>query len=123
MFVQPHLLVVDDHDALRTLTVLRLRALGCTAVGVASVPAAIEALERERFDTVLSDHEMPGPNGLDLLAFTTLRRPETPFVLMSSVVDDDLRAAALDHGATAVYEKSDLIDSLQPVLPALPAAA
>ncbi len=116
MEATPHLLVVDDHDAFRELTVLRLRALGCTCVAVRSVPAAIDALARERFDVVLSDHSMPGPSGLDLLAYMHLRHPETPFVLMSSWIGESLRGEALARGAGAVLEKSDLVDSLAPVL-------
>jgi CheY-like chemotaxis protein len=117
METTPHLLVVDDHDAFRELTALRLRALGCTCVAVPSVPAAIDALARERFDTVLSDHSLPGPSGLDLLAYMRHRHPDTPFVLMSSWIGDDVRREALARGAVAVYEKSDLLDSLAPVLP------
>jgi two-component system capsular synthesis sensor histidine kinase RcsC len=116
MATRPHLLVVDDHDAFRELTALRLRALGCTCVAVRSVPGAIDALSRERFDVVLSDHSMPGPSGLDLLAYMRHRHPDTPFVLMSSWVEDELRTEALALGARSVHDKSDLVDSLAPVL-------
>jgi CheY-like chemotaxis protein len=117
MDLAPHLLVVDDHDAFRDLTVLRLRALGCSCVAVGSVPAAIDALDRERFDAILSDHSMPGPSGLELLAYVQNRHLDVPFVLMSSWVDDGLRAEALAAGAVAVHDKSALVDSLEPVLP------
>jgi CheY-like chemotaxis protein len=116
METTPHLLVVDDHDAFRELTALRLRALGCTCVAVGSVPAAIDALTRERFDLVLSDQSMPGPSGLDLLAYLRHRHPETPFVLMSSAVDEELRREAHALGARSVHDKAELVDSLVPVI-------
>jgi len=116
MDTTPHLLVVDDHHAHRELIALRLRVLGCTCVAVPSVPAAIDALSRERFDVVLSDHSLPGPSGLDLLAYMRHRQPDTPFVLMSSSVDDELRSDALALGARSVHDKSDLVDSPAPVL-------
>ena len=99
--VRLHLLVVDDHDAYRELMALRLRALGfrCTAVG--SVTAAIEALERERFDSVLSDYSMPGPSGLDLLAYVRRRWPELPFSIMTSFLEEDLRRELLPWGRAA----------------------
>jgi CheY-like chemotaxis protein len=109
----PHLLVVDDHASFRDLAVLRLRGLGCTCVAVESVPAAIDALAHERFDAVLTDHSLPGPSGLDLLAYMHHRHLETPCVLMSSWVEDDLRRKALALGAVAVYDKSDLVDSFK----------
>jgi len=109
----PHLLVVDDHTAFRDLATLRLRGLGCTCVAVGSVPAAIDALARERFDAVVSDHSLPGPSGLDLLAYMPHRQLETPFVLMSAWVDDDVRRKAIALGAAAVCDKSDLVDSFR----------
>jgi CheY-like chemotaxis protein len=116
METTPHLLVVDDHDAFRELTALRLRALGCTCVAVGSVPAAIDALSRERFDVVLSDHSLPGPSGLELLAYMHHRHLATTFVLMSSWVEDEVRSEALALGACSVHEKSELVDSLASVL-------
>jgi CheY-like chemotaxis protein len=123
MHTDPHILVVDDHDAFRNLVVLRLRLLGCSCVAVDSVSGAVDALERERFDTILSDFDMPGPNGLDLLAFASRRCPDVPFVLMSSFVEDALRNDALAAGAAAVHEKSELVDSFSPVVPARSFAA
>jgi two-component system chemotaxis response regulator CheY len=114
----PHFLVVDDHAAFRQLTMLRLDANGCTCAGAGSVAAAIDALEREPFDVVLSDHSLPGPSGLDLLAYIRRRHLETTFVLMSSFVDEAVRAKALAGGAVAVYEKAALVDSLEPLLAA-----
>jgi CheY-like chemotaxis protein len=113
MDTAPHLLVVDDHAAFRELAALRLRALGCTCVAVDSVAAAIDALSRERFDIVLSDHSLPGPSGLDLLAYMHHRYPGTPYVLMSSWVEDDVRRTTLALGAVAVYDRSELVDSFR----------
>jgi CheY-like chemotaxis protein len=109
----PHLLVVDDHAAFRELAALRLRAFGWTCVTVGSVADAIDALARERFDAVLSDHSLPGPSGLDLLAYMHHRHLETPCVLMSAWLEDDVRRKALALGAVAVYDKSDLVDSFK----------
>ena len=114
---KPHLLVADDYDAFRELTAVRLRALGCTCTAVGSVPAAIEALELEQFDSVLSDYSMPRLSGLDLLAYVRRRWPELPFWIMGSFIEDKVRREAFARGASGVYEKSDLVDSLAPVIP------
>ena len=78
---QPHVLLVEDNPAFRSLVALRLQLLGCSSVAVGSVPEAIEALERERFDRVVSDCSLPGPSGLELLAYVSRRTPDTDFVL------------------------------------------
>lgn len=114
----PHLLLVDDQHSFRELVKLQLESLGwcCTAVG--AVPDAIDALERERFDLILSDHSLPGQGGLDLLAYAHRRLPEVPFVLMSGVLDEDVRAVALGVGASAVLSKDELLDALGARAPA-----
>jgi CheY-like chemotaxis protein len=109
----PQLLVVDDDAAFREPAALRLRDLGCTCVAVGSVADAIDALARERFDGVLTDHSLPGPSGLELLAYMRRRHPHIPCVLMSAWLEDDLRRTALALGAVAVYDKSDLVDAFR----------
>jgi two-component system C4-dicarboxylate transport response regulator DctD len=106
------ILVVDDEDAMRHLVALRLRLLGREVVTARSVDEAIDLLERQLFGAVLSDVRMPGATGLDLLAYVRQRWVLLPYVLMSSDVDDGLEHDALAAGATAVFEKSVLLEAL-----------
>jgi hypothetical protein len=41
------------------------------------------------------------------------RHLDTPCVLMSAWLEDDVRRRALALGAVAVYDKSDLVDSFR----------
>jgi CheY-like chemotaxis protein len=120
---EPQLLVVDDHDGFRELLALRLRHLGCRCTTVASVPEAIDAIESTWFDAIVSDHHMPGRSGLDLLAYAHRRRPDLSFVLVSSCLDERLRAAALAGGATEALEKGELLESVERIVPRAPALA
>lgn len=106
----PRVLVVEDSPSFRGLLLARLGALGAAAVAVDDIRAAIDVLEREAFDLVLTDQNLPGGTGLDLLAYVWHRFPELPLVLMSAVVDRDLR----ERGALAdgVYEKDALLGAL-----------
>ncbi len=61
----PRILAVDDNDV--NLRVVRelLESRGCRVVAASGGREAIEASQRERFDLVLMDVEMPGLDGLD----------------------------------------------------------
>jgi len=104
-----HVLVVEDDASLRELLALRLRLLGVETTSVESVPEAIAALEGAQVDAVLSDYSLPGPTGLDLLAYVHGSRPLVPFILMTAVLEPELQARALAEGAEAVYDKRDLL--------------
>lgn len=60
-------LVVDDDEDSRAIVKATLEDAGAKTVSVDSAKAALAALERERFDVVLSDIGMPGEDGYQLL--------------------------------------------------------
>src|SRR5205085_1923240 len=69
-----------------------------------SVPDALELLDRERVDLVLTDLNMPGLGGLDLLAELSARRSAPPVLVVSGCEDTaTIRAASL-LGAVRVVE-------------------
>jgi CheY-like chemotaxis protein len=110
----PRVLVVEDSPSFRGLLLARLGALGAAPVAVEDIRAAIDMLEREEFDLVLTDQNLPGGTGLDLLAYVWHRFPELPFVLTSAIVDRDLR----ERGALAdgVYDKDALLEVLPTIV-------
>lgn len=57
-------LVAEDNAVNRAVAVGMLQRLGCTVVPVADGRAALEELDRARFDLVLMDWHMPGMDGL-----------------------------------------------------------
>ncbi len=59
------ILVAEDHPINRRLLLAQLEKLGCQARAVASGAEAVEALERENFDLVLMDCQMPGMDGFE----------------------------------------------------------
>jgi CheY-like chemotaxis protein len=75
--------VVDDEPAIRNLVEWVLAAEGYRVTVVQDVPAAIAALERFRFDAILTDLRMPGPPGLVLVEQIERRGLQTPVILMS----------------------------------------
>jgi CheY-like chemotaxis protein len=111
------ILLAEDNDAMRKLLALRLDALGHDVLNAESVAQAISLLESSHVDSVLSDHAMPGGDGLQLLAYVRNRMPELPFVLMSAVVTPEMQAAATADRVNAVVPKDDLGPLLHVLFP------
>jgi diguanylate cyclase (GGDEF)-like protein len=65
-----------------------------------SVERALECLEREPADLVVSDLEMKGLSGLDLLERVRRAHPDTAFVLLTAHASVDSAVRALRMGAT-----------------------
>src|SRR5262245_60873688 len=99
------ILVVDDDPGVVDYLCEMLRDHGWTANGVGSGKAALEQVDRERFDLVLADVEMPGMRGLDLLAALRQRRRAPIVVLMTAFGSIDMAVHAVRSGAADFVAK------------------
>jgi DNA-binding NtrC family response regulator len=100
----PTVLVVEDDMPLRAALIAALTAHGYAAKEAADVDGALEQMEADDVDVVLSDIGMPG-NGYNLLAQVRATRPATPVILMTGIEDDDHGRRARDAGAYAYLIK------------------
>jgi len=119
------LLVVDDHASIRELLATWARNHGYEAGTAADGVEALAALERDRYDLVISDVRMPGLGGMDLLR----RMPRTPampavvFITAFGTVDEAvtaLHAGAIDY-VTKPFNVEELFARVESAL-ATPAA-
>jgi CheY-like chemotaxis protein len=79
------ILCVDDEETPRTLRKLILQKQGYQVVTPASGAEALELLNRENFNLVLSDQMMPGMTGTELTRSVKAMRPTMPVILISGV--------------------------------------
>jgi signal transduction histidine kinase len=75
----------------------------------------LASLERSTFDIILADYQLPTGNGLQLLQAARKKAPDTPFLLVSGVVNEQMAIEVLKSGATDYVHKSD-IDCLVPAV-------
>ena len=74
-------LMVEDDAALREALIDTLRSAGITVFGASDAPSALQVLETEEIALVVSDVQMPGPSGYDLLSSIKRLRPDLPVTL------------------------------------------
>lgn len=107
------IVVEDDADvALYTRTVLEKRG-GCEVIVLADPFQASAVIEDFDPDVVVTDIEMPGMTGLELLGKIRAERPELPVIVMTAHVSVDYAVGALrsqaDEFLTKPISASDLV--------------
>jgi DNA-binding NtrC family response regulator len=94
------ILVVDDEAPVREMLRKGLVQMGGFSVETApNGPEAIEKIETEIFDLVLTDLKMPGMNGIELLKRIKGIRPEVIVVLMTAYGSIETAVEAMKLGA------------------------
>jgi two-component system, response regulator FlrC len=93
-------LVVEDDATLREALTDTLRAAGLTALGACDAAEALRLLGSEEIALIISDVQMPGPSGYELLASIKRLRPDLPVVLMTAYGTIAQAVSAMREGAT-----------------------
>ncbi|MBI5783972.1 MAG: sigma-54-dependent Fis family transcriptional regulator [Rhodocyclales bacterium] len=111
-----NVLVVEDDDALRDALLLTLEAAGHSAKGAPGGREALQAMERERFNMVISDLRMAPMDGLQLLGEIHGRHPGLPVMLMTAFGEVEKAVAAMRGGACDFmlkpFEPKALLDQI-----------
>jgi response regulator RpfG family c-di-GMP phosphodiesterase len=92
-------LVVDDDMAIRQLLATKLKISGFDVTACGSGEEALKILSAESYDAIISDLNMPGISGLELLAEAHHRFPRTAFLMATGVGDVSVGVAAMKQGA------------------------
>jgi DNA-binding NtrC family response regulator len=95
----PHILVVDDDVAIRTLITKFYERSGYTAVSVGSGEEALAVLEQRDIDFCITDINLPGMNGTELVAKMKENFPDVPIMAITGYSDIDIAINVLKKGA------------------------
>jgi len=92
-----------------------------------SAPAALECIAAARDKSlilILSDVNMPGMTGLELLPQARAARPDVPVIMITAYGDAETRRRALEAGAETLLTKPidfvDLRNKIEPILERAP---
>jgi CheY-like chemotaxis protein len=106
------ILVVDDEADVADLFCQQfrkeLRASLFTMEFAQSAPEALERVstaEAARLILILSDVNMPGMSGIDLLPRARQARPDVPVIMITAYGDAETRRKAIEAGAAGLFTK------------------
>ena len=114
------ILIVDDEEPIRTLLQQMLATKGYDCVLADGAAAARRHLQSGPFDLVISDLNMPGESGLDLLQYVVLEYPQAATMMITGTHDPGATQKALDMGVRSCLHKpfqfKELLESVADVL-------
>ena len=101
--IKPHeslkVLFADDEKALQEIMRLELPRMGHTVTVCPDGPTAVAALDMNTYDCILVDLDMPGMNGIEVIAHCKAQSPSTEAVVLTGKSSMETAVAALRHGA------------------------
>jgi two-component system response regulator AtoC len=98
--MKPRILVVEDDNQLRNLLVEILTAEGYQITSVDSVEGALKFQEKESFDVILTDVNLPGKSGLEMLPIWLQRDPAAYLIVMTGYASIEVAVQAMKLGAS-----------------------
>ncbi len=102
-----HVLHVDDDSGFLKIAKQCLETDAPVQVDTAvSVEEALKKLEKEKFDVIVCDYQMPGRNGLDLLRTLRSRGNTIPFIIFTGKGREEVAIDALNLGANQYINKT-----------------
>lgn len=102
----PRVLIVDDDEVVRVSLTANLELAGYRVSEARDGSEAIAVLGQEAFDLIISDLAMPLATGIEVLAALRKNKIDTPFILISGLLPEDLLARASADGLFALLDKS-----------------
>lgn len=108
MFNAPtiHLLYVDDEEILLDITKRYLPKIGNFKVETAaSASEAMELLQQNSYDAIVSDYQMPGMDGIAFLEQLRNNGHDIPFLLFTGKGREEVAIQALNAGADFYIQK------------------
>lgn len=109
-------LIVDDDEASRELMLEALRRSGYRLLEADSAEKALEILARERPDLVVTDVQMGGMSGIELVRQINARRPEVLVVVVTAFTNSEVTIEAIRSGAFDFIPKPFQVDRLRQVI-------
>jgi DNA-binding NtrC family response regulator len=111
------ILVVEDDESLRRVMQVQLEKAGHKTAVAGDVRQAVEILDRQAQDVVISDLNLPGASGLELLKRIRAEHPETVTIIVTAygtvaTAVDAMKAGAYDYLTKPVhpYELKAVVD-------------
>ncbi|MGL4558514.1 MAG: response regulator [Afipia sp.] len=108
-----HILLADDDKALRDLAARALEADGHKVATASDGTEAAQLLEAGHYDLLVTDVEMPGCGGFELVRDFAARKPRMRFLLVSGFIEKLESAPAGTGGKYVTLAKPFTLERLR----------
>ena len=99
-------LYVDDEPDLLEVDKLFLEQSGQLCVDIiTSAPAALSRIQKENFDAIVSDYQMPEMDGIAFLKIIRASYPDLPFILFTGRGREEVVIEAINNGVDSYLQK------------------
>ncbi len=112
-----HILLVDDEELIVELLDSYFQSLGYQVTAVSDAEQALALLQgNTTFDLIITDINLPGKSGIDLLKISRELRPDLPVVLVTGHKTMDFAISAIKNGATDFITKPFQLNNVRKVV-------
>ncbi len=100
-----NILLVDDDEWIRDSLRIFFESRGCRLTAVESAEAGMNEIGRNTYDIMITDYQLPGMSGLDLLTRIHHICPHMLTILISAYGNHEIYAQAAEMGVGNIIEK------------------
>ena len=112
--MKARILIIDDDKDIRAVLRNILESYGYLCHEAAEALTALNEIQSQHFDLVLTDYQMPMMDGIQFLKSLSdpSGTPSVPVIMITGIGDDQTKAKALQAGAVAMFTKPLNFDEL-----------
>ncbi len=119
---ETRILIVDDQSEIRLALQMSIKRMGAQYIVVTASDGfeALDILQEEPFDLVITDYMMPGMDGLELVESIRTLSPNTQLIVISGLqeetLNDSLDEANISYFLSKPFSKRDIQETVQEAL-------
>ncbi len=99
------IIVVDDEPGTRVTLCGILEDVGYKVVGLKNGSEAVEAIRKNRFDTIITDIRLPDIGGMEILELAKEMNPDAAVIIITGYASIETAVDAVNQGAYAYFVK------------------
>ena len=108
----PSILIIDDEESMRRFLTVLLEKEGYRVISSTTGRAALQVLESDPIDAVITDLKMPDMDGIEVLEAIKGRWPQVPVVILTAHASVTSAIQAVNKGAFQYIEKKAKNDEI-----------
>ena len=99
------ILLIDDDEWIRDSLTMFFDGEGCHLTAFETAEEAVQAIEKDRYDIVISDYKLPGMDGLEFFRFISRSHSHAIKIVITAYGNEDVALEAKRIGINALIEK------------------